>query len=337
MSKNRKLALSLSSWFCVPEQGMKDFEILCRASAFLVKSKPAANFASKYHVLSVSHAVAPWRWPKYYPDEWIQCVNEKHTHYTVELRHNNGQFMTQSDLLPISYHHATRDLAVLHLDNEAEVLKILQDVGVETGLAANASLPGFDIDALFLPSTGQALTFYGHAVDFPPLEQGNFSGNISSSGSGSSSNGTFEGFEDRRVPLPREVSGVMTGRTGAQSFAQTSSVLVDGMCGGPVVVKGDSGNSSNSGNSSRVGNSNSSSVPQLVGLVEGIVPTTFPDEQLQGQAVFVEFPEILQFLSSIEDGSVEREQGGAKLTGGEAERHVGADQDPEKMDWTKVI
>ena len=35
----RKLALSVSSWFCVPEQGMKEFEVLSRASAFLVKSR----------------------------------------------------------------------------------------------------------------------------------------------------------------------------------------------------------------------------------------------------------------------------------------------------------
>jgi hypothetical protein len=32
----RNLAFSFSSWFCVPELGMKDFEILCRASCFIV-------------------------------------------------------------------------------------------------------------------------------------------------------------------------------------------------------------------------------------------------------------------------------------------------------------
>ena len=29
---------SLSAWFCVPEQGMDGFEIMSRASAFLVKA-----------------------------------------------------------------------------------------------------------------------------------------------------------------------------------------------------------------------------------------------------------------------------------------------------------
>jgi hypothetical protein len=35
----QSFCLSFSSWFCVPDQGMKDFEILCRASAFLIKAK----------------------------------------------------------------------------------------------------------------------------------------------------------------------------------------------------------------------------------------------------------------------------------------------------------
>ena len=65
---------------------MKDLEILNRASAFIVKTKDR-EFAKKckYHVITASHVAAPWRWPKYYPDEWIQFINESHTHYTMEL------------------------------------------------------------------------------------------------------------------------------------------------------------------------------------------------------------------------------------------------------------
>jgi len=42
----RRVALSFSSWFCIPDQGMNDFEILSRASAFIVKARPnnAVNF-----------------------------------------------------------------------------------------------------------------------------------------------------------------------------------------------------------------------------------------------------------------------------------------------------
>jgi hypothetical protein len=134
-----KTVLSISSWFCLPEQGMKDFEILSRASAFLVKSPKKNGLEFKndkgdiekknIHVLTASHVASPWKWPKYYPDEWLQHVNEKHTHYSVELRHADGVFATQSFLLPRSYHHSNRDLASLYLENEDEVLKLLAKFG----------------------------------------------------------------------------------------------------------------------------------------------------------------------------------------------------------------
>jgi hypothetical protein len=50
MLKSKKLAMSITAWMCVPERGMKDFEVLCRASAFIVKAKP---FTWK-HDISVS-------------------------------------------------------------------------------------------------------------------------------------------------------------------------------------------------------------------------------------------------------------------------------------------
>lgn len=34
----QKLSLSVSSWFCIPENGMKDMEILCRGSGVIIKS-----------------------------------------------------------------------------------------------------------------------------------------------------------------------------------------------------------------------------------------------------------------------------------------------------------
>ena len=88
----------------------------------------------KFHVCTVSHAAAPWRWNKLYPDEWLQYVNEKHTHYTVELRDSDGSFLTQSDLIPAAHHHPVRDLAVFHLEREAEIVEHLKSIGLETRL-----------------------------------------------------------------------------------------------------------------------------------------------------------------------------------------------------------
>jgi hypothetical protein len=36
---NKKLAMSITTWMCVPEFGMKDLEVLCRGSAFLVPAR----------------------------------------------------------------------------------------------------------------------------------------------------------------------------------------------------------------------------------------------------------------------------------------------------------
>ena len=55
-------------------------------------------------------------------------MNEDHTHYSIELRHPSGIFETQFELIPISFHHKTRDLAVLHLINEQNVIDVLKSL-----------------------------------------------------------------------------------------------------------------------------------------------------------------------------------------------------------------
>jgi hypothetical protein len=120
----RHAALTISSWFCMPEQKMEKFEILSRASCFLVNAKDPENFGRRHHLVTVGHTVAPWRWPNYYPEGWLLDVNEKHTYYTMELRRDDGIFLTQIDLIPRSYHHLTKDICVLHVNNESHVDKI---------------------------------------------------------------------------------------------------------------------------------------------------------------------------------------------------------------------
>ncbi len=84
----------------------------------------------RFHVVTCSHALAPWKWPKLYPDEFLTCVNEKHTHYTIEIRQENGDYLTQTELAPRVFHHPTRDLAVMHIDLENEALENLFKMGV---------------------------------------------------------------------------------------------------------------------------------------------------------------------------------------------------------------
>lgn len=84
--------------------------------------------------MTSSHVVAPWKWPKYYQEEWnwLSEVNEKHVHYTAEIRHNDGMFLQSFDVLPISYHHQHRDVAIMHFDEEEEVIRSLNEFDIKT-------------------------------------------------------------------------------------------------------------------------------------------------------------------------------------------------------------
>ena len=132
---------------------MKDMEILCRSSAFLVPVRNKEKFDKNFHVITCSHVVAPWRWPKFYANDWLKAVNESHTHYTIELRYPDGIFQTQIDLLPCTYHHKTRDLSILHVEVEDGPLKDLKDLGFDA-LAMDESELTID----------ERLWFYGHEV-----------------------------------------------------------------------------------------------------------------------------------------------------------------------------
>jgi hypothetical protein len=61
----------------------------------------------------------------------LQHLNETHTHYTCETRHDDGIFMTQDELLPQVFHHPKLDLCALHIHPEMEKgsAKIWRDYG----------------------------------------------------------------------------------------------------------------------------------------------------------------------------------------------------------------
>ena len=273
MDLRRRVCLSISSWFCVPEEGMKDMDILCRSSAFVLPVQNKEKFSEKsFHLVTCSHVVAPWKWPNYYPAEWLRAVNETHTYYTVELRDGDGVFNVQLDLLPRVYHHPNRDLAVLHIEDE--------ESSIET-------LSALQFDGLLLDESTydkqERLFFYGHDVQGPVEEDGT----------------------DMRVPIPCDCEGRFEFSTPRQTFAKTARVLTDGMCGGPVC-----GASSSSVSNKRIGSLGFSDKFLARGMIEGIIPEDHSDESLQGLAAFIEASEITTFLDSIEDGQVEPLQGG---------------------------
>ncbi|KAJ1439300.1 hypothetical protein B484DRAFT_444095, partial [Ochromonadaceae sp. CCMP2298] len=196
----------------------------------------------QYHVLTVSHAVAPWRWPQLYPDEWLQAVTAEHTHYTLELRHEDGVFVHQADLWPRAFHHASRDMALLHLEDEANTAELFRKMGVELGGCELANTNS----AHYPLRDGQKLQFHGHEVTrplgdsfFDPLgtSAGGAGGEGLDGGVAGGSLGAYSEAEDDRLCIPRIIAGTVQGRTQKQIFASTLPlVLPDGMCGGPVCI-----------------------------------------------------------------------------------------------------
>ena len=102
--------------------------------------------------------MSPWKWPRYYPEEWLQFVTEEHLHYTLEIRDDTGVFISQVGVNPVTYHHANKDLAVLHLADEQENLSLLEDIGYEH---IDLLAPRKSKD---LAVQGVLLDFYGHNV-----------------------------------------------------------------------------------------------------------------------------------------------------------------------------
>lgn len=317
----RRYVLSISTWFSVKEQGMKDIEILNRASAFLVKANNSNNrskddfehkpikpmttndkhnsgtpreirysplSASEYHIITSSHVIAPWKYPKYYTQDFIKYINETHTHYTIELRNDDGTFITQTELIPRSFHHHDKDLAILHIDDESSAMKTLKRLELQP-----LELLDNNIDL----KTGDSLTFHGHDVR----------------GGDGFSNET----SDDRKPYPCIVQGQYFHKTLHQSFAKTAPVLTDGMCGGPVLLSSSDMTDGEKG--------------KVCGIVEGIVPTTHPSDDLKGLAVFVDSNTITKFINDVEQGKV------APLYGGECAIDIGSDQDINKMDINKIL
>eukprot|EP01039_Chlorochromonas_danica_P007690 gene7690-8497_t len=306
------------------EQGMKDMDVLCRASAFLVPVQTKANY--RYHLLTVSHAAAPWRWPKLYPEPWLRFVDERHCIFTAEARLSDGKMLTQLELSDHVYLHPTRDLAVVHLESEEEVMPLLKQLAVDdwhllpdqhypltpeqvrrsTRPSCFAILSSLTISRS-LPV--QQLSFCGHVLEDQP------------GGMFSSSSDASAGDIDKLM-VPVKVDGNIVGRTAHQVFASTQKVLQLGMCGGPAAVT----------LPTKSDDPSEFQMPYVAGLLEGIVPANHPDARLRNLAVFVESPEIASFLKEIEENRAE-----PLLLGEVGRTAVGADQDPDKMDLSKIF
>ena len=208
--------------------------------------------------------------------------------------------MTQTELIPTSIHHTSRDLAVLHLETESSADELFDALGLDVAKLHDVDLKQSEI-----------VEFHGHEVCIPSNFGGNFSSGSSSDGN---SNGDVGSGADNRHPVPRIVRGTYHGQTTHQMFAKTHPILTYGMCGGPVMTRGVN-----------------ASAESACGMLEGIIPLEHQNPELRGLASIVGSREIAELLLDVEAGSDSlTARGHVTLLGGEAAQYVGSDQDPDK-------
>jgi len=196
----------MSSWFCVPEQGMTSFELLSRASCFLVETPRHRD--EQFHVLGAGHVPFPFRFPQYYPPEqyqWLECVQPHHTKSILELRNENdgshiASFPLRADLLA----HDTRDIVLGSIAEEDHFMeKYRQEFGNNSpALILSSSTPS--------ESSQKAVRIIGCGVD-------------------------NAGMPDE-VTFVQRAEGVVAVATNAHLFAATDTEIKMGICGGPVLA-----------------------------------------------------------------------------------------------------
>ena len=128
----QRASLAVSTWFRLPEY-MERLEILSRGSAFRLASGG---------VVASAHVLAPWRFPNYFPEEWVKSVGPEHTRYFLERRSAAGvvEACTEASS-PVC--HADRDAAVL-TPVDATALDVLGAPALDLALGAledGAALP----------------------------------------------------------------------------------------------------------------------------------------------------------------------------------------------------
>jgi len=198
----------ISSWFRLPEQGMDDYELLSRASGFLIARQDSED--EGVHIVTSAHVVHPFAFPNYYPlDEhaWLKFVTDRHVLTKFEIREREGgEVIFSMDLHEKVFRHESRDICVLHPENQKEFLKALRDLDGGTG--AREHILKLENDEVAREKT--EVMFVGHQI-------------IEASGA-------------LQEQLPSVVAGSMMGCTPhGQAFAVTDSTLQMGMCGGPVL------------------------------------------------------------------------------------------------------
>lgn len=162
-------------------------------------------------------------------------------------------------LNPYPIHHPEgKDIALIHLKQEEETLKILtEDLGVDI-------LRLRDLDEIY--DKGDEVTFDGYVVaEANQADSETFEGGASQDNAEDSQSSNADDEGDERVFYPYTETGKLSFHTRDRFFATTPEPLPEGLCGGPVLDSND----------------------MVCGIVEGIVSKDHKNKDIAGSAALM--------------------------------------------------
>jgi len=195
----------LTSFFMLPEQGMKRYELLSRGSLFFVSSNAKRK---KFHLISAAHITHPFDFPYLYPRTrypWLAFVYESATMNKLQYRQEyTGTVLEEFSIEKKVFKQDKSDLVVMHLKDERHFLHTMEK---NYKIMEISTLDLCD-DIINDPS--QKLEIIGH--DFTKNDIG------------------------VEVMVPVTIFGHMNMFSYNRYFIKTPEVAVMGLCGGPVLL-----------------------------------------------------------------------------------------------------
>jgi len=204
--------MSMTSYFKLPEQGMKEFEVLSRASCFFIKSN---KFHKQFHIVGASHVTHPWYFRVMYHEkkyDWLNYVYEEAVKTKISFRDDRTGLIASPEFEcePKLYRHNILDLVILHLKNEKEFLQYIEQNKIKFKVLEPELEPLKQETQVILVGHDFTVNEKGEEVMFPVYTQGTIS--------------DMQYFQNNPSQILR-------------GFARTQKPSVMGMCGGPVLTK----------------------------------------------------------------------------------------------------
>lgn len=196
--------MALNSYFMLPDQGMKEYEILSRSSLFLVRA--SKKYPKKFHIVSTAHVTHPFLFPNLYPAEyrWLKFVTENDTINKLQIRQEDtGQILEEFMLERELFRQEGKDLVILHLEDEEYFERRLER-------RWNIELSPLELVA---DSSNEKKSVWIVGHDF-----------------------TVNQMTKEEVLVPAALRGEVNLRTRSKLFVKSEVLSVMGMCGAPVLV-----------------------------------------------------------------------------------------------------